>query len=831
MNFRQTSILFGVVLVAGIVLLVMAFTGTDTNEETGGLLLTKLAKAKAESITDVELEKGDSKLVLKRTGPDAWAVAAPVSARADASAVDAVIRALVDLRPVSFPELSSDPARHGLDNPLKVTLRDKDGAAETVNFGEVTIGQTRAVVFVTTDTRTRPMAVQRSAVDALLKDAAKASGPAREMAKWTTDFRTKAVFAADPRTSGDDVTFLKLTRNAKDLALTRGKAGWEFAAPAGWGDAAASADAAAAPGTLTGVRPLLTGLVGLSAGTADDFLDAPADLTQYGLNPGNPERVRVELKLRDGTTQVAYLGKKADDKKDEKKDAFAPPAKVYVQLEGTPGVIRASATGLDGLAAVIDNPTPLRDRDLVRDDQKTRIDAVDVATGGQTVQLRKTGTDWKLVGGPNDPQTANQTAAKGLLDLVTQGRIVKDFPASNDANFAGPALQAEVKLYADAVDAGNEKEGPKLKAGVNPTVLQFGKKDANGVFVRRIRPDGSKADFVVPDKVKVGTDPAETDVVAAVTKTRFGYLDPALPSFSSLQATKLQISQGTAVKVEVVKDKTPTASDAAWKYAAPDPMKGQTADSGTVNDLLNLLATQQAGKFVRELGEPEKGKEKDVYAQYGLAAENPRLKVVVGVDAPAPNNERVYYLGNETDDKQSVFARVEGRPVVFTVPKGIVYDKFANPDLRDRTLVRFDPSKLQRIQIRGWKDATGGELLVREFRKEGGTWVAKQPPGFSIDPTKVDEFVRAVQGLRVKDFREGGEHPDYRIAPEQNGFEVTLDFDGADDIILSLGAEVEGGAARIARVVTVGTPQRVQIATVLPDALRSFRESAKSFAR
>jgi hypothetical protein len=351
------------------------------------------------------------------------------------------------------------------------------------------------------------------------------------------------------------------------------------------------------------------------------------------------------------------------------------------------------------------------------------------------------------------------------------------------------------------------------------------------VYVRRIRPDGSRADFVIPDKVKVGTDPTETDVVAAVTRPRFGYLDPALPSFSSLQATKLQISQGTAVKVEVTKDKTPSASDAAWKYTAPDPMKGQTADSGTVNDLLNLLATQQAGKFVRELGEPEKGKEKDVYSQYGLAAEAPRLKVVVGVDAPAPNNERVYYLGNETEDKQSVFARVEGRPVVFTVPKGIVYDKFANPDLRDRTLVRFDASKLQRIQVRGWKEATGGELLVREFRKEGGNWVAKQPPGFSIDPPKVDEFVRAVQGLRVKDFREGGEHPDYRIAPEQNGFEVTLDFDGADDIILSLGAEVEGGAARVARVVTVGAQQRVQFVTMLPDALRTYRESAKSFAR
>ena len=159
-----------------------------------------------------------------------------------------------------------------------------------------------------------------------------------------------------------------------------------------------------------------------------------------------------------------------------------------------------------------------------------------------------------------------------------------------------------------------------------------------------------------------------------------------------------------------------------------------------------------------------------------------------------------------------------------------MYTKFANPDLRDRTLVRFDTSKLQRVQVRGWKEATG-EMLVREFRKEGGNWVAKQPPGFNLDPGKVDEFVRAVQGLRVKDFREGGEHPDHRVDPNVNGFEITLDMESGEDYIVSVGAEVDGGAARIVRVVTVFGGNRVQMVTVMPDALKTFRDSAKSFAR
>ena len=61
-------------------------------------------------------------------------------------------------------------------------------------------------------------------------------------------------------------------------------------------------------------------------------------------------------------------------------------------------------------------------------------------------------------------------------------------------------------------------------------------------------------------------------------------------------------------------------------------------------------------------------------------------------------------------------AILERRPVVFTVPK-FVFDRLANPDLRDRTLVRLDPAKLQRIQIRGWKDATSARGCATYARR------------------------------------------------------------------------------------------------------------------
>ena len=76
---------------------------------------------------------------------------------------------------------------------------------------------------------------------------------------------------------------------------------------------------------------------------------------------------------------------------------------MWVRVEGQPGVIRASAPArIGGLAAVIENPDPLRDRTLLAYD-KARIDGIDISGG---VTLRKTGTEWKLFGPPTpgEPQ-------------------------------------------------------------------------------------------------------------------------------------------------------------------------------------------------------------------------------------------------------------------------------------------------------------------------------------------------------------------------------------------------------------------------------------------
>lgn len=824
MNFRLTAVLFAAVLGLAVGLLVWSLVDTDPAAGSG-LLLADLGGAKPAQITAVAIEPPDGPTVkLERAGKDGWRVTDPAAGRADPAAVNAVLSSLLDARPTQYGETPASPAANGLDRPLKVTLTDDAGQSAALHVGNVTVGGggglagTEAVAFVNTPGRPRPLAVRRSVVEPLFRVTGQ-SGKAADLAKGANDYRARAVFAAGGGGGADDATAVKLTQKGKDLALTKGGAGWTFAAPAGWGDVAAGDSTGTG---VTGARSLVAAVTSLQAGSADDFLPAPADLKEYGLNPDNPDLLRVEVTGKDGAAEVAYVGKKVEPPAPADKGAVPPPKsnKVYVRVEGVPGVIRATAgEGFDALAGLVADPAPLRDRDLVRDDIRTRTDAIDVTVGKDTLKLRKVGGEWKLVGGPGDPQPANQKAVTDLLALLTQPKLVKEFPAPNDANFAGPELKAEVKLWADAVEPSTDpKAEPKLRPAVNPTVLQLGKREPTGVYVRRTLPAGGKADFVVSDKVKLA-DPIETDVVAAASRGRLGYLDPKLPGFSQFQANKLTVSQGPAV-LEVARDK------ADWKFAQPPAQKDRAADAGAVADLLALLATQAAGRFVSE------APGKDDLVKYGLTAEAPRLKATVALDpgfgTPADaDKERTYLLGNPTEDGQGVYARVTGREAVFTVPK-LLFDRLAAPDLRDKVVVRFERSKVNAVNLRGWKST--GFIVELGFERKGGEWVVtKSPAGYAVDGAKVDKFLDALSGLRAKTFIPGPPTDEkYKLIPEAGGLQIGLGVEGGPGVGLFVGGPAEADTL-YAQILTL--PANENMVTVPADVFKPFTASPAAFAK
>jgi Domain of unknown function (DUF4340) len=833
MNFRFTAILFGIVFVLGVVLLVMSFTGDD--KPPTDALAEELIAIKPEEIDVVEFERdsGSKVKLVRESGGKRWNITEPFTAKAETASVDDLVKTLLKAKPTTYPGLSSDPAAHGLQPPgIRVTLRAGERSS-TINFGDVTIGGNKAVVFVTTSARPkRPMAVPRGMVDALFREAG-GSGKAGDLAKWANDFRVRSVFAADTRGGGDDVAAITLTYKNHTLALERGSGingAWKFLVPQDWGYADPVGDPASAG--FTGVSRLLGALTNMQALSPNDFVDnpTPQQLIDYGLNDNNPDRIKVELRNRDKETTIAFIGKKDVAAAPPTIPGAPPSGKWWVQVQGQAGVIRANASDISGLVSVIENPDPLRDRTLLTLD-KSRIDGIDLANGA--VKLRKIGT-WKMYGNPAAGDPTAVVGADKILDVLTQPRTIKSFPAPNPANFEGGTT---VRVWADGFESNADpKVEPKEKS--KPVVLTFGKKEGDAINVRRVAQDEKTTDyFLLPEKVKIPNAIEPADVLTAMTKSRLDLLDPALKTFAGPNVSKLTVT-GTA-NYELDRDEKPDSLTGlpAWRFAKPDDRKGQVADSTTVGDMITTLGTTTlVSRFIDE--NPDAGK----LAEYGLGQivgrapmpgdpPAPRLKVVVGLrDSFDPaDKERVYEFGKETADPAFVYARQAGRTTVFTLPKSLA-DKFGHADLQDRQLFRFDPGQATSIKLRGWKAAAGFFVDLQFDKNKEGVWtVVKSPPGYNVDPAKVNAFLGELSRARVKEFLKGPPTAAMGFGDEKESFNAHITIPNHPDIDLNVWSPTDGGAAYFA-----GSSNRPPTDPVIKlDAapFKPYKDSSAAFAK
>ncbi|HUR53794.1 MAG TPA: DUF4340 domain-containing protein, partial [Gemmataceae bacterium] len=244
------------------------------------------------------------------------------------------------------------------------------------------------------------------------------------------------------------------------------------------------------------------------------------------------------------------------------------------------------------------------------------------------------------------------------------------------------------------------------------------------------------------------------------------------------------------------------------------------ADSEAIQmELLAMLGRQSATRFVAETPDEKQ------LAGWGLDPKGPRMKVVVGMKAGEADKERVYYLGNDTGDGH-VYARVEGKPAVFVLPK-LVFEKFATTDLRDKTVVKFDKTKVKGLRIRGWKEV-GPEMHVREFEKKGTEWASKNP-AYAADGAKINGLLAVLDGLKAKSFVPGLPVPQHRFPPEtESGFEITIELDGSPPLSVNIGGETPDKTAYFG--FSSMLPPGEQLFTVPADALRPFKASPASLS-
>ena len=850
MNFRMTAALGVVGLVLVVTLLIWTFFSEESTSSEG-TLFPQLAGVKPEDIDTVEIEReNQSPIIFRRAGPQRWTMEwqardasgqkVSLKAAADPLAVNDIVRELLRAKPIRHPDLTDNPALHKLDPAkLTVTLRHGESSA-SLRIGDVTSGG-RAAAFVMIPERKRPLVVNRSVIDPLLSDTQK-SGEAADLAKSEGDFRNKSIFPVESFRAEEDSHRLELSlvNQQKSFVLEKTTGGWQFQDPKGWGMADVQGDLRSTAGTFTGVRPLLNALTSLRASSKSDFIDLPTadQLKQYGLQNDAADLIKVQLTAKvqlttkdqetttaQETTTVLIGKPDTPEPKEDKKDTPMPVGdeKRWVRVEGQPGIIRVGGANLNGLISLIQNPDPLRDRNLLTVD-RVRIDGLDLSTG---VVLRRVGTppEWKLFGPPTpmEPQAVNTTAVQRMLDLLTERRIIRSFPPANDAHFTGAALQLEIKVWAEAFTSTSEaKTEPKLKDNAKPIILKIGKKEGDAVYVRRILPDGSSSDYLLPEKVKLSTaGDTLVDLVATLQKNRLDLLDPNLKTFGADAVVKLSVSGSVEYELTRSEKSDSRTNKYRWTFTAPDNRKGQSADTETIEEMLRLLGTTQSvSRYINETPTEEQLKE------YGLAPK-PQLKVVVHLES-GEDKERTYEFGKTTADPGYVFARQTGKAIVFTLPK-LVMDRFLTSDLRDKSLLQFDTNQVVGVQLKGWGKA--GFLTELHFTKnKEGTWTTQTPPtppGYMLDPSKLQAFLDLLSKTKVKAFLNGVSKPEYGLENDKEYLIITLKFTEGTDRILKLGAIADGDTTLYAWTSLGGG----QLLTLDASPFKPYKDSPGSLAR
>jgi hypothetical protein len=826
MNFRLTALFFGVVLalVAGLLILVLVDEDKDATATAEGLLAPLASAGVTEKQIDtvelVRTEPAEQKLVFSKVGEGKWELREPMTAKVDNFAVEGLIRDLFRAKPTRDPGLTDNLSVHGLDRPTyRVTLRAGADRSETVNVGLTTIGGDRAVTYVTTSAAPgRPLAVRRSDLSALFRDSARGQdGEAWKLARWLSDYRVRRLIAPDVR-DPSEVESVKITTAGKELALRQTSPGeWKFDAPPGLGEADYEGDTEPRPNTapFTGVRPLVNMLTAIQVASPDDYIDRPEDLAKYGLAPNDPGVIRVELKTKAGPPEVVYFGKPV-----EEGGKPAVPAKVYARLEGDSAVAKVPTDRLEGLRQTVLNPAELRNRDLLNPAKRGQIDAIDLTVGPDTVKLRKVvggaggpfaaaGEKWVLYGGP-EPAEAKPSEVAALLTQLARPRAAREvLAAPNDAAFTGPETRAVVKVWYGGEEAPAKAEGDKLppepKLKGEPVELTFGKKEGDAVFVRKSS-GGTKADLKVADTT-----------LGLVTKGRLDLLDPKLKTFNTQQVNRLAFNRG-AEPFELVK-----ADAGGWTFAKPDARKDKPADPQAVSGLVGLLSGLFPERVVAE------NPSADELKKWGLDPAAPRMAVTVGLKDESPKDkekekekdkdkakpsELVYHFGNDTDDRQHVYAQQVGRPVAFLVRKA-VFDRFATDELRDPTVYRLDQAKVRKLRVKGWREVLGSPTEYVMERK-GAEWVGAGPAGFQPDPAKVNALLAALAAPRADKFVGVGDRPEYGVTeatnPDVMGF--TIESDGQPTVTLVLGKPADGGKVYAASSAVPGEVFTLDAATI-----------------
>jgi hypothetical protein len=805
MNFKTTYILFGVLVGMLGLFLVTQLRGKKT-VDTNDYVLPSLQAGKitAQDITGVDIERlrpEGSKLVFART-PHGWELEHPKT-RADSSHIDQLINQVMRASREESADMTAGPASYGLDAPSAiVTLHMGSEKEWKLSLGNARLGKDDPVVYVTSSDRpNEPMAVRRNQLESIVKEV---DSKGNVQLKDTKDFRSKSLLAE----SAFDINSVQFEEPKKETVALEKTADskWRFDKPA-FGEADYEGETAPAGGTpetkpITGVRDLLQAVADLRVDSDDDFGATDVsdkDLADKGLEKGK-EMLRIELKRQPGfaaageekkepVKAVLLIGKKADDKGD----------KFYARPEDERNIVKVSAKKVEAITKVLENPSLLRNRDLVQADA-TKVDAVNLQSTAP-IKLRKSGepAEWKIYESGKPPEKADDAAVQEVVNALTAKRIIKDFPdpKKTDADLGLDKPSAVVSLWQDGIkkeekkeDKKEEKPGetkddkkadaksgeqksdkknadgePPLKDGKPAVKITFGKREKDLVYVKR---EASN------DVTRAAVSVSLFDKAA---ESKLAFLDRKIPFIGATRdVSKIALARGNEnYEIDRGKDET-------WALKQPANLAGRSVDAGKVSGLLGELHNLRAEKLLTQ-----KATDKEL-DRYGLKVPSAKVTITeTKADKKPPEQSSSLLIGKETEDKSSVFAKLGNRDTVFLLRKGVL--DAVQGDLRDPTVLKFDINKVKTVKIAGWQDVVGSPFILDLERRTSQDWAVKNP-NFVLNSAQVETFVSGLANLRAERFigMKSGAKPEYKLDLKDGAMDIVITVEGEKDpIMLSVG--------------------------------------------
>jgi hypothetical protein len=166
---------------------------------------------------------------------------------------------------------------------------------------------------------------------------------------------------------------------------------------------------------------------------------------------------------------------------------------------------------------------------------------------------------------------------------------------------------------------------------------------------------------------------------------------------------------------------------------------------------------------------------------------------------------------------------------VFTLPK-LVYDKFAEADLRDRAIFQFDPAQIVGLEFKGWKGNAGFVTDLNFAKGKDGVWAVTKSPGpYTVDPKKIDAFLTLVSNTTVKTFLNTGLAPDQGFGDDKIALGINIRAANGQLIALTLGAPTDGGSAYYAW--TNLLPFATSVFTVEAGPFKMYKDNSGVFAK